>query len=81
MKSNPNPYHHEYLGWASSAPLGVPVIGPKNDYACYLAHFCQIREGWDKGDLMGYYPSDPYITPETYWDVLSIPVCWILAGL
>ena len=30
---------------------------------CYLVHFCHIREWWHKGDSMGYYPSNPYITP------------------
>ena len=30
---------------------------------CYFVHFCHMRKGWHKGDLMGYCPSSLYITP------------------
>ena len=32
----------------------------------YLFHVCHMRKWWHKGDLMGYYPSNPYITPSPY---------------
>ena len=49
--------------------------------ACYLVHFCHIREGWHKGGLMGYYPSNPYITPITSWFFFDLPQCSGLGGL
>ena len=35
-----------------------------------------MSKEWHKGDLMGFYPSSPYITPVTSWGVLVIVPCW-----
>ena len=33
------------------------------------------------GDLMGYYPSNPYITPLSCWDMFRVPLCSDPGGL
>ena len=38
-----------------------------NRWVNFLVHFCDMRKGWHKGHLMGYYPSSRYITPVTSW--------------
>ena len=77
-QAQPQPCHH--LGCDSSHVLWFitciylkywPLVQTWQSLS-YLVSFCHMRKGWHKGDLMGYYPSSPYINAVT-----SGGVCYI----
>ena len=66
MKPNLNPYVTcvLVLGWDSlGVIMQVLATSPNKSTYLFLVHSRNFREGWDKGDLIRYYPFNPYITP------------------